>query len=249
VAEDAELARLGRLVWQTDNTGAVADLAGHFWAMVSRGEQAGQVVWSWMIIGYENQVLAAGQTGDLAVAKLLVEEWNRWVCGPDARLDSTDNPSSIADECTTYQPVWPSWPGRSLSAHLTVGVQIDEADLYVSRKVRASLPNAESLEEDIQRCIHIGLLPAHPDVDIRTRVEMIPAEVAMTLRWLEKDLLAGQRAKQASSGARCWTRPACAISRFRLGPVDAGELPVRGEPPLDGQRLSMCASPRPGARA
>jgi hypothetical protein len=54
-----------------------------------------------------------------------------------------------------------------LSAHLTVGVQIDEADLYVSRKVRASLPNAESLEEDIQRCIHIGLLPAHPDVDIR----------------------------------------------------------------------------------
>jgi len=113
VTEEAELARPGRLVWQTDNNGAVTDLAGHFWAMVSQGEQAGQVVWSWMIIGYENQVLAAGQTGDLAVAKLLVEEWNRWVCGPDATLDSTDNPSSIADECTTYQPVWASWPGRS----------------------------------------------------------------------------------------------------------------------------------------
>jgi hypothetical protein len=34
-----------------------------------------------MVIGYETQVLAAGQTGDLAAAKLLVEEWDRWVSG------------------------------------------------------------------------------------------------------------------------------------------------------------------------
>jgi hypothetical protein len=33
-----------------------------------------------MVIGYETQVPAAGQTGDLA-AKLLVEEWDRWVSG------------------------------------------------------------------------------------------------------------------------------------------------------------------------
>jgi len=34
-----------------------------------------------MVIGYETQVLAAGQTGDLAAAKLLVKEWDRWVFG------------------------------------------------------------------------------------------------------------------------------------------------------------------------
>ena len=66
-----------------------------------------------MIIGYENQVLASGQAGGLAVAKQLVEEWDRWVCGPDAALDSTDNPPAIAEDCTTYRPMWPSWLGGS----------------------------------------------------------------------------------------------------------------------------------------
>jgi hypothetical protein len=94
-----------------DDTGATCDLSGHFWATVRQGEQDGHTVWSWMVIGYENQVLAAGQTGDLAVAKLLVEEWDRWVSGPGATLDSTDNPVPIAEDCTIYQPVWPRWPG------------------------------------------------------------------------------------------------------------------------------------------
>jgi hypothetical protein len=59
-----------------------------------------------------NQVVAAGQTGDLDAAKLLVEEWDRWVCGPEAVLDSSDYPPPITgdDECTTYKPVWPPWP-------------------------------------------------------------------------------------------------------------------------------------------
>jgi len=109
VSKDAEPARASRLIWQTDNTGASCDLSGHFWAIVTPDMQQGPTVWSWMIIGYENQVLAAGQTGDLLAAKLLVEEWDRWVCRPDAPLDCTDNPPSIAGDCTTYQPVWPRW--------------------------------------------------------------------------------------------------------------------------------------------
>ena len=112
MAEGEESARLGRLVWQTDDSVTSCDLSGHFWAVVQPAEQAGHVVWSWMIIGYENQVLATGQTGDLSVAKLLIEEWDRWACGSDAVLDSSDNPVSITgdDECTTYQPAWPPWP-------------------------------------------------------------------------------------------------------------------------------------------
>ena len=43
-----------------------------------------------MIIGYGNEVIAAGQTGNLGVAKLLVEEWDRWVCGPEAVLDEAE---------------------------------------------------------------------------------------------------------------------------------------------------------------
>lgn len=66
-------------------------------------------MWSWMIIGYENQVLAAGQTGDPTVAKLLVDEWDRWVRGPDAVVDRFDNPKPIAEDCIFYEPVWPQW--------------------------------------------------------------------------------------------------------------------------------------------
>jgi len=99
-----------RLIWRPDDTGVICDLSGHFWATVCRGEQNEHVVWSWMVIGYENQVLAAGQTGDPGAAKLLVEEWDRWVRGPDAILDSTDNPVPIAEDCSTYQPAWPPWP-------------------------------------------------------------------------------------------------------------------------------------------
>jgi hypothetical protein len=110
MAKDVGPATPGRLVWQTDDAGANCDLSGHFWATVQPSESDGHVVWSWMIIGYENQVLAAGQTSGLAVAKLLVEEWDRWICGPDATLDSADNPPSIAEDCTAYQPVWPNWP-------------------------------------------------------------------------------------------------------------------------------------------
>jgi hypothetical protein len=33
----------------------------------------GRTVWSWMIIGHENQVLVAGQAGDRSAAKRLVE--------------------------------------------------------------------------------------------------------------------------------------------------------------------------------
>ena len=75
VANDAERARPSRLIWRTDDTGATWDLSGHFWATVRQGGQDEHTVWSWMVIGYETQVLAAGQTGDLAAAKLLVEEW------------------------------------------------------------------------------------------------------------------------------------------------------------------------------
>jgi hypothetical protein len=81
VANDAERARPGRLIWRTDDTGARWDLSGHFWATVRQGGRDEHTVWSWMVIGYETQVLAAGQTGDLAAAKLLVEEWDRWVSG------------------------------------------------------------------------------------------------------------------------------------------------------------------------
>ena len=63
-----------------------------------------------MIIGYGNEVMAAGQTGDLGAAKLLVEAWDQWVSGPSAVLDEADNPVPVAYECTTYQPVWPPWP-------------------------------------------------------------------------------------------------------------------------------------------
>jgi hypothetical protein len=66
-----------------------------------------------MIIGYGNEVMAAGQTGDLGGAKLLVEAWDQWVCGPDAVLDEADNPVPVAYECTAYRPVWPPWPGAS----------------------------------------------------------------------------------------------------------------------------------------
>jgi hypothetical protein len=63
-----------------------------------------------MITGYENQVLATGQTGDRSAAKRLVEEWDQWVRGDEAVLDSTGNPPAIADDCATYKPTWP--PGR-----------------------------------------------------------------------------------------------------------------------------------------
>jgi hypothetical protein len=63
-----------------------------------------------MIIGYGNEVMAAGQTGSLGAAKLLVEAWDQWVSGPAAELDEAGNPVPVADDCTTYQPVRPSWP-------------------------------------------------------------------------------------------------------------------------------------------
>jgi hypothetical protein len=112
MAEDEESARPSRLAWGTEDGVANCDLSGHFWAIVQPAEQDGRVVWSWMIIGYENQVLASGQTGDLGAAKLLVEEWDRWVAGPDAVLDSSDNPMPVAgdDKCMIYQPIWPRWP-------------------------------------------------------------------------------------------------------------------------------------------
>jgi hypothetical protein len=95
------------LVWQTDLADERCDLSGHFWATLRSSRDRGRTVWSWMIIGYENQVLAAGQTGDRSAAKRLVEEWDRWVCGAVAVLDSTDNPPAIAEDCATYQPIWP----------------------------------------------------------------------------------------------------------------------------------------------
>jgi len=73
VANDAEPGRPGRLIWQAEETGAVCDLSGHFWATIRQGKQDGHTAWSWMVIGYENQVLAAGQAGGLAAAKSLVE--------------------------------------------------------------------------------------------------------------------------------------------------------------------------------
>jgi hypothetical protein len=103
----------GCLGWQTDGTGATCDLSGHFWAAISGACRGTRTVWSWMIIGYGNEVMAAGQTGDLGAAKLLVEAWNQWVQGPDAGLDEAGNPVPVADECTTYQPVWPLWPGTA----------------------------------------------------------------------------------------------------------------------------------------
>ena len=112
MANDAERARPNRLTWQADDTGETCDLSGHFWAMLRPSAHDGRTAWSWMIIGYENQVLAAGQTGDAVVAKLLVDEWDRWVCVPDTSVDGWDNPVPIADDCMTYQPAWPQWPER-----------------------------------------------------------------------------------------------------------------------------------------
>jgi hypothetical protein len=66
----------GRLGWQTDGAGAICDLSGHFWATISAADPGTQTVWSWMIIGYGNEVMAAGQTGDLGAVKLLVEAWD-----------------------------------------------------------------------------------------------------------------------------------------------------------------------------
>jgi hypothetical protein len=100
----------GRLRWQDDSTGATCDLSGHFWATVSAARPGAQAVWSWMIIGYGNEVMAAGQTGDPSAAKLLIEARDQWVTGPEADLDEAGNPVPVADDCTTYQPVWPSWP-------------------------------------------------------------------------------------------------------------------------------------------
>jgi hypothetical protein len=68
----------------------------------------GRTIWSWMIIGYENQVLAAGQTGNRSAAERLVEEWDRWVREDDAALDATGNPPAIAKDCQTYEPIWPN---------------------------------------------------------------------------------------------------------------------------------------------
>jgi hypothetical protein len=45
-----------RLIWQTNDTGATCDLSGHFWAAVQSSEHDGHRAWSWMIIGYGNQV-------------------------------------------------------------------------------------------------------------------------------------------------------------------------------------------------
>lgn len=104
-----EATRPNRLIWKTDGAEATCDLSGHFWAKVRREEQDERVVWSWMVIGYENQVLAAGQTGDLGAAQSLVAEWDRWVRRADTPLDSTDNPAPIAEDCTTYEPAWPQW--------------------------------------------------------------------------------------------------------------------------------------------
>jgi hypothetical protein len=67
-------------------------------------------LWSWMIIGYGNDVMAAGQTGNLGVAKLLVEERDRWVGGPEDVLDEADNPAPVAADCHSYNAVWPLWP-------------------------------------------------------------------------------------------------------------------------------------------
>ena len=105
-------AGLGRLIWQTNRDAAACDLSGHFWAVAWPTDQNQRTVWSWMIIGYENQVLASGQTGDLGAAKRLVEEWDRWVSGPDAVLDRWENPVPVADnnDCRMYRPVWPDWP-------------------------------------------------------------------------------------------------------------------------------------------
>lgn len=113
MAGTAGAERPGHLRWQTDETGAACDLSGHFWATISAARSGAQTVWSWMIIGYDNEVMAAGQTGDLGAAKLLVEAWDQWVTGPYAVLDEAANPAPAAPDCTTYQPVWPSWPGAA----------------------------------------------------------------------------------------------------------------------------------------
>jgi hypothetical protein len=99
-----------RLAWQKDSAGEVCDLSGRFWATLRSHRADDRAVWSWMIIGYENQVLATGQTGDRSAAKRLVEEWDRWVRGDEAVLDSAGNPPAIAEDCGTYEPTWP--PGR-----------------------------------------------------------------------------------------------------------------------------------------
>jgi len=104
---DNEGAQIG-LLWEASETGAACDLSGHFWATVRRTAASNTRVWNWMIIGYENQVLAAGQTGELSAAKRLVEAWDRWVCSDEATIDRTDNPVAIHEDCETFSPTWPT---------------------------------------------------------------------------------------------------------------------------------------------
>ena len=102
----------GELIWAPFGPGSDAegcDLTGHFWATIRPDIEAATPIWSWMIIGYEGQLLAAGQAGDAGAAKRLIEEWDRWICGPNAVLDSTDNPPAIAEDHLAYAPVWPRW--------------------------------------------------------------------------------------------------------------------------------------------
>jgi hypothetical protein len=97
---------MGHLSWRIDGGVATCDLSGHFWATITAAPAGTRTVWSWMIIGYENEVMAAGQTGDLSAAQRLVEAWDQWVRGPE-------DPAPVADECTRYQPVWPPWPNTA----------------------------------------------------------------------------------------------------------------------------------------
>lgn len=59
---------------------------------------------------------------------------------------------------------------------LAAGAQVDEAGLGISAEGQGVLADAQSLEEEIQCCVHVGLISAHPDEDVGARVAVQPAE-------------------------------------------------------------------------
>ena len=120
MANDAQRARPSRLIWRTDDTGATWDLSGHFWATVRQGGHDEHTVWSWMVIGYETQVLAAGQTGDLAAAKLLVEEWTDG-CPAWPRPPCNPRSSGVYPAISTAVPQ--SSPAALAAAHGAIGAK------------------------------------------------------------------------------------------------------------------------------
>ena len=55
-------------------------------------------------------------------------------------------------------------------------MEIDIAGLRISAKGQGLAADAEGFEENIQRRVYVGLVSAHPDMDIGARTELLPAK-------------------------------------------------------------------------